>query len=628
MTKGFADKAQKFDSLGMDDKYEGIARFMTCCETPMTIAINGDWGSGKSSAMNIIQEKLKKKYDFGDKSGIDIESLIINFNTWEFSIFGENDKLVLELMKTLNDRLDRICSKENIDSRKINIEGIKSALMYLLKKVPSGVVRMGVDMFEDLDGVKSIISMVNGMARGGENNDIPADTAAALSCSNTDIARAVKENIDKKIKLILENIDSRLPKRLYIFIDDLDRLEPRVALELIEGMKNFVTYENCVFVLAVDQKVIERGLKSKYGNDFNDEMTTNFFDKIIQVPFKLPTDRYDIKEYIYTLFTGKNGADSSEGSPEASMLEEQADKFAKLLYTFGENNPRTIKRSLNLLQLYRCFSDNDGNPESDIPDIKAYSIRLLMLKSESSYQMFLNVAKIYDPKDDGQCLKAMADFKELEEMTDDESSGEETNAAGYRSAVLNTFYSDISDQYEQIEATRMLISILNITAPEAPEANDKFTKAGIVNRLYKATVSGGYTMTGKLNGNQPFDIGGSISSLLKCSGKIFAAADYGDTQSLEIHWDTASQSSKNFYIIIDLKNDSQVIEYMESVKDENNAPVFKKYNAGELSLPENINNYFYIKNEKRDNIGVYMNTHKNLKYIFNILRNAGINILP
>jgi predicted KAP-like P-loop ATPase len=49
-----------------------LTDFIRTCDTPMTIAIQGDWGTGKTSMMNMIQEKLDNK----------VKSVM--FNTWQY----------------------------------------------------------------------------------------------------------------------------------------------------------------------------------------------------------------------------------------------------------------------------------------------------------------------------------------------------------------------------------------------------------------------------------------------------------------------------------------------------------------------------------------------------------------
>jgi len=45
------------DRLSLDTRVDGFADFILNCVTPMTIAIQGDWGSGKTSFVNMVMKK-------------------------------------------------------------------------------------------------------------------------------------------------------------------------------------------------------------------------------------------------------------------------------------------------------------------------------------------------------------------------------------------------------------------------------------------------------------------------------------------------------------------------------------------------------------------------------------------
>ena len=64
----------------------------------MTISIQGDWGSGKTSMMNMIRTKIQ-----------DI-TVPIWFNTWQFSQFDMGNSLAFSMMDVLLKGLD--CDKE------------------------------------------------------------------------------------------------------------------------------------------------------------------------------------------------------------------------------------------------------------------------------------------------------------------------------------------------------------------------------------------------------------------------------------------------------------------------------------------------------------------------------------
>lgn len=617
MKKGFSDKAISKDALGMDKQYEGITEFIGCCETPMTIAINGDWGSGKSSAMQIIQEKLKKRYELSQEEAnsgkITIDKLIIDFNTWEFSIFGENDKLVLELMEKLNDRLDEILKSPDPDDEKNKESDVKSKLSLLKKRIPNGVKNMAVGIINDIALVDTLNNLIMGLNQDKGTNGPKSAADASELYSNTDIAHAVHDSIEKKIDKILARIDGNIPKRLYIFIDDLDRLEPRMALELIEGMKNFVTYNKCVFILAVDQKVVERGLKSKYGSDFDDNMTTNFFDKIIQVPFKLPVDGYDIKTYINALL--QEGADSPTPE-EVKKLAQKAEKYARLLKAFGEKNPRTIKRSLNLLQLHQCIfpleeNNIDDGFSSDM-DIKTYAVLLLQMKSENDHYKFLMVADNYRDKEHADYEEAMAGFTALSDQTDSEFG----DTADYIQAVLDVFYPEGQDS---IASTQDLISILLSTKPDDDNYND-YVQAKVIFSLYKAAKNAGYDFK-KLEMYQ------NENDLAKRTETLSESIEFDDGRRLDVYWKSKERRSgqlhKALHIYIKPADCQKIKNCMEKVNEKTGEVVFLPFEQlSDENMQENKDKYYY--RIYSDSMGIYLNSDKNFKHLRYVLENVGI----
>lgn len=81
---GFTDRpvdGLEEDVFGVTQYIFGLSSFILGCNTPMTIAIQGDWGSGKTSMMNMVREQL------GD------QVVTTWFNTWQYSQFNMGDTL-------------------------------------------------------------------------------------------------------------------------------------------------------------------------------------------------------------------------------------------------------------------------------------------------------------------------------------------------------------------------------------------------------------------------------------------------------------------------------------------------------------------------------------------------------
>lgn len=61
------------DSLGLAAYAESLAEFIQKCSTPMTVAIQGDWGTGKTSLMRMVEDAMRSS-----PSGKAVETIWFN----------------------------------------------------------------------------------------------------------------------------------------------------------------------------------------------------------------------------------------------------------------------------------------------------------------------------------------------------------------------------------------------------------------------------------------------------------------------------------------------------------------------------------------------------------------------
>ena len=79
-------------------------------------------------------------------------------------------------------------------------------------------------------------------------------------------------------------------------MDDLDRCEPEAAYRLLEGLKVYLTLNNCVFVLGLNQKAVEGAIASRLAGGLTDEnarrdaqaRAASYLEKICQNVWHLP----------------------------------------------------------------------------------------------------------------------------------------------------------------------------------------------------------------------------------------------------------------------------------------------------------------------------------------------------
>lgn len=320
----------KEDSLGVEKYIKGLENFVKSCPTPMSIALQGDWGTGKTSFLNAMMQDLENTDNI----------TIIYFNTWQYSQFKMSDNLYTSFINSIVGKLNQKIQDKS------KAEEIKRILFNITKSLFAQVIKSNIDI--DLDKVKSDVF----------RDEI--EKMQAVESLKSEFAQLVNE-VTKEGRLI-------------IFIDDLDRLSPETAVELLEVMKLFMDVPNCIFILAIDYEVVVSGVRKKFGNEMSEEKCRSFFDKIIQLPFRMPVEAYQINEMI------------------SKILKEHISKdFMKTIGEFVKNtlgaNPRTFKRLANSFFLLGVVQNSVDTEEKH------------RLAEEKSALLFLSLAiEMYCPK--------------------------------------------------------------------------------------------------------------------------------------------------------------------------------------------------------------------------------------
>ena len=305
------------DQFSTSSYVKAMSEFILECDTPMTIAIQGDWGTGKTSMMNMVEEQIKEKV------------CVLKFNTWAYSQFHLGDQLPQLLLSRMADQLTR---------------GTPTKLQEYAKRVLKmaghiAIERMGVGADTVLDEL--------------EVNEIDALEKLRIE---------FQDSISKRAK-------DTMARRVVIFVDDLDRLQPERAVELLETMKVFLDCKQCVFVLAVDYGVVTQGIRAKYGDTLTEEKGKSFFDKIIQLPFKMPVEMYNMDIYLRSMFSGF--ADGVGQESDIAACEQ-------ILQAAVGKNPRSIKRMVNSFTITEKVASLRGAYNGDNKQQKGAKQKVLL----------------------------------------------------------------------------------------------------------------------------------------------------------------------------------------------------------------------------------------------------------
>lgn len=227
----------------------------------LIIGINGAWGMGKSTLLNFIKTELENKQK--DKV------IIFDFNPWLFSgqeqlqrKFFKELKLKISFWAKLQEKSGNLA--EGIEKGQEVAELIKEIGEYTNGLL--GKIGYGLAYLEEITG---IFNENLGKAIGNTAKLMQGEEAKEKPINE------IKEVIDKSLK--------KLDKKIYVFIDDLDRLSPTEITQIFQLIRLNANFANTVFFVAFDKEIVVNALQKEYQK--NGE---NYLEKIIQVDYSLP----------------------------------------------------------------------------------------------------------------------------------------------------------------------------------------------------------------------------------------------------------------------------------------------------------------------------------------------------
>jgi len=266
-------KASETDLFGIDKYKNGLIKFIRNSDTPLTIAIQGEWGSGKTSLLNSLQEKLCGEYVTADEFKDHKHDFYgIWINTWQYSLMRSQDETLLSIVSGITNKILQIINARH----KSGAEKLGKSILNFGSKVFKSTAALAAEKVIG-EGASSLVENI--LARENSNQSIST----------------LRDDLQESIVNCLQN-DAKMntSKRGFIFfIDDLDRVDPPVAVQILELLKNIFDLYHCIFILAIDYDVVVKGLRPKFGEltEKNEREFRSFFDKIIQMPFSMPKNR-------------------------------------------------------------------------------------------------------------------------------------------------------------------------------------------------------------------------------------------------------------------------------------------------------------------------------------------------
>jgi len=385
----WSDTESKEDYLNFGEVSQIVTEILeTEAMLPVSIGVFGNWGAGKSSLLNLIEQQIKPD-----------EWIIIKFDAWLYQGFDDARAALLEtiashLIQAAKDEETILQKSKNLFARinGLRLLGLMAEGAALAAGVPTfGLISKTFETAkESLDGVqnetesKQIVEVGKNLVDSGKNLIKPKEK------------QTPPQQIDEFRKEYSEILQD-LGKKLVIVIDNLDRCLPANAIQTLEAIRLFLFLNRTAFIIAADEEMIRHSVAEHY-KDLSYRHQIDYLDKLIQIPIRVPkAGVLEIRAYLYMLYaihqkvpTGKLASlrqflenhlqqswKSQSLNPEevAETIEEQhnqtllsdferANRIAPLLANSPNvyGNPRIVKRILNTIKMRTKIADKRQMP--------------------------------------------------------------------------------------------------------------------------------------------------------------------------------------------------------------------------------------------------------------------------
>ena len=363
------------DIFGRAKLGEGLSNVVLSVSDPMVIAVDAQWGSGKTTFLKMWASDLRKNgtpviyfdafaNDYLDDAFIAIASEIIS--------------LVEELKSENKTEVDNLIKKAT---------GVGKVLARSSTKLGIKLATLGVLSGTDLDKIASDISKEASQIIDQHIGDLLSTQKEQKA--SIDAFRSALTELPLLLSSSSENEEVKT-KPLIFVIDELDRCRPKFALEVLERIKHLFNVPDVHFILGTHLEQLCSAVRVTYGSEIDAE---TYLQKFIQLTFFLTDDAEHEHQRVIPKFTKyliqqlEFKDDNLKSAEAAAIMIEHAAEHKNL-------SLRSIERIFSTLSLSLAYSNKN---HLRIPPILGGLCVLktthpkLYLKAKSGHLMFSEI---------------------------------------------------------------------------------------------------------------------------------------------------------------------------------------------------------------------------------------------
>lgn len=271
----------QFDELDRKSSVETLTSIVDVATTPCVIAVDGEWGSGKTTFLKMCCEHMRAR-----------DYHVAWFNAWETDFANSP-------FQALSAELTHSLAESGYGTSRLMASMLKRAAT----SVGIGLAKTGAGML--LPGTATMIDAGAQAIESWRSGDPISEYL--------ELKKSIHQFQDALGKIAANVSEQTQGKPLIVAIDELDRCRPSYAIELLEVAKHIFMTENVVFILGVNTAELANSVKSLYGSDFN---ATGYLRRFFSLSIRLPNNnRQQFAESITNATGWHERISSAAGDP-------------------------------------------------------------------------------------------------------------------------------------------------------------------------------------------------------------------------------------------------------------------------------------------------------------------------
>lgn len=369
------------------------------------VAINGDWGSGKTFVMEMLDRSFTA----------DRNCIVVRYDAWKNNFYS--DPLIAILY----------CLLEGVEQYVIGFNDFPTVTRENMNGVGTGCLQLMKE-------------------RGGKWALLASVIEVVKSAAKTSVKITDNKNFDdfKSYQALLLQVQEQLNNltapndnydnvKLVVLVDELDRCLPNEQLIVLERLHHLFEVKNCAVIVALNQTCVIKTIQNMYGTSGH-EYLRKFFD----FTFKLP-----MSSDIYL----------------KSILRDFISKGEKVI-----NDTKSCRESMDAV--YNClkYGAKDLLNKVDNRDLSRYYECLQSICNEfgwdklNEYYLFFIVMALFIRKHVSKTFLNEREIKEKQEV--------ETQSNIYRTNEEKSLYYNFFDQYIGEQSVKLQRSFIELKINE------------------------------------------------------------------------------------------------------------------------------------------------------------------